>query len=65
MATENIILDLSRAIRSDVGDIKADIREIKEWLGLLENQYASLSNRIDRTTGDIERIKRRLELTEA
>jgi hypothetical protein len=39
--------------------------EIKERLGLLEGGQASLSRRVDRIAGDVEHIKRRLELTDA
>ena len=31
-----------RAIRGDLGEIKADIREIKEKISVLEGGYASL-----------------------
>ncbi len=41
-----------------------DIREIKGRLGILENQYAHMSNRIDRLDARVERIEQRLELTE-
>jgi tetrahydromethanopterin S-methyltransferase subunit G len=39
-----------------------DLREIKERLGLLEMQYASLSRRVDKIEERVERIERRLEL---
>ena len=39
--------------------------EVKERLGLIESQYASLSRRADRIGGDVELIKRRLNLVEA
>lgn len=62
---DNLVLDLLRAIRSDIGELKADMTEVKERLGMLEGQYASLSRRIDRQGGDIELIRRRLNLVEA
>jgi hypothetical protein len=62
---ENIVLEHLRAIRADVADIKAAMLEVKERLGIIEQQYASLSVRLDRTGADIERVKRRLDLTEA
>jgi hypothetical protein len=34
-------------------------------LGILESQYASLSNRLDRMDGRVERIERRLSLADA
>ena len=63
-APDNLVLTLLRAIRGDIGDIKADISEIKERLGFLEAQYASLSRRLDRLGGDVERIKTRLGLVD-
>jgi hypothetical protein len=41
------------------------MREVKGWLGILENQYASVSSRMDRLDARIERIEQRLELIEA
>ena len=63
--SDNLVLDLLRAIRGDIGEMKADISEIKERLGILELQYSSLSRRMDRAGGDIDRIKSRLELHDA
>jgi hypothetical protein len=62
---DNLVLELLRAIRGDIAELKADMVEVKERLGLLEAQYASVSRRLDRLSGDVELIKRRLELTEA
>ena len=61
---DNLILSLLRAIRADIADIKGDVSEIKERLGFLEAQYASLSRRLDRMGGDVERIKTRLGLVD-
>ena len=61
----NLVLDPLRAMRGDLGDIKADLVELKQRVGLLEAQYANLSNRIDRMAGDVSLIKRRLDLVEA
>ena len=63
--TPNLMLDMLRAIRGDLGEIKTDLVELKQPVGLLESQYASLSNRIDRIAGDVGLIKRRLDLVEA
>jgi len=60
--SDNLVLELLRAMRSDIADIKADIIEIKERLGLLEAGQASLSRRVDRLGGDVDTIKRRLNL---
>jgi hypothetical protein len=65
MADEpNIVLELLRAIRGDIAEMKTDIVEVKERLGLLESQYASISRRLDRQGGDIEHIKQRLDLVD-
>jgi phage shock protein A len=62
---QNLVLDLLRAMRGDLGEIKTDLVELKQRVGLLEAQYASLSNRIDRIAGDVGLIKLRLDLVEA
>ena len=62
------MLDLLRAIRGDIADIKTDMYEFRERLGLVENQmaghyarYATLSPRLD----DVRLIKSRLDLVDA
>jgi hypothetical protein len=62
---DNLILPLLRAVRGDVSHIKGDIIEIKERLGFLEGTYGSLSRRVDRLGGDVERIKTRLDIVDA
>jgi hypothetical protein len=64
-APPNLVLDMLRAMRADLGEIKTDLIEIKQRVGLLEGQYASLSVRVDRIAGDVMLIKRRLDLVEA
>jgi len=61
----DLILDMLRAIRGDLADVKTDLTELKQRVGLLEGQYASLSARVDRIAGDVVLIKRRLDLVEA
>jgi predicted nuclease with TOPRIM domain len=63
--TDNIILDRLGRIRGAVDDLRDDMREVKSRLGILEHQYASLSNRLDRLDLRVERIEKRLDLTEA
>jgi predicted nuclease with TOPRIM domain len=60
--SDNLVLEMLRVIRGDLADLKADGIEVKSRLGILEQQYASLSNRIDRLSGDVVTIRRRLEL---
>lgn len=62
---DSLVLNLLRAIRSDIAEVKADLTEVKERLGIFEAQYASLSRRVDRIGGDMERVKRRLDLADA
>jgi predicted nuclease with TOPRIM domain len=45
-------------------ELKSDVIEVKERLGLIEGQYASLSRRVDRIGGDVDQIKRRLDLVD-
>jgi hypothetical protein len=69
------MLTLLRAIRGDIGEIKADMREVKQRLTLLEIQvghvasteqshYGTLMQRMDRIGADVERISVRLDLVE-
>lgn len=62
--SDDLVLVLLRSIRDDASQIKGDMLEVKERLGLLEAGYASLSRRVDRIGGDLERIKARLELVD-
>jgi predicted nucleic acid-binding Zn-ribbon protein len=61
---DNIVLEHLCHMRA-IDDKRDDIREVKQRLGNLENQYASISTRMDRMDGRIERIERRLDLTDA
>lgn len=61
---ENIVLEHLRHIRGVVDATREDIREIKGRLGIIESQYAHMSNRIDRLDARVERIEQRLELSE-
>ncbi len=61
---ENIVLEHLRYMRNVLDGVRDDIREIKGRIGTLESQYASISNRMDRLDGRVERIERRLNLAE-
>lgn len=61
----NLALELLRAIRGDIAEIKLDMREVKERLSMLEQLYATASRRLDRVAGDIEVIKRHLDIVGA
>jgi hypothetical protein len=60
--SDHLVLDLLRAIRGDITEIKTDVVALKERIGLLEGATASVSRRVDRIGGDVEQIKRRLDL---
>jgi predicted nuclease with TOPRIM domain len=62
--TESLVLEHLRHIRGAVDALRDDMRDVKVRLGTLETQYASLSNRLDRLDGRVERIERRLDLAE-
>lgn len=62
--SENLVLELLSATRGDIAEVRADVLELKERVGLLESQCASLSRRLDRVAGDVEQIKRRLSLVD-
>jgi hypothetical protein len=59
--TDNIVLAHLHHIRGAVDGL----REVKSRVGILESQYASVSNRLDRMDGRIERIEQRLNLVDA
>lgn len=65
MASDNIILEHLGAIRATLDRHSEDLREIKGRLGILEQQYASLSTRLDRMDERVARIEKRLDLVEA
>jgi predicted nuclease with TOPRIM domain len=61
---DNLVLEHLRHIRSSVDGLREDMREVKGRLGILENQYANLSTRLDRMDGRVERIEQRLSLAD-
>jgi hypothetical protein len=62
---DDIVLEHLRHIRGAIDDMRDGVREIKQRVGNLENQYANLWNRLDRMDFRTERIARRLDLTDA
>jgi chromosome segregation ATPase len=64
MSAESLVLEHLRAIREILDRHTEDLREIKSRLGILEQQYASLSTRLDRMDERVGRIEKRLELVE-
>lgn len=60
--SNELLSETLKAIQATLVRHGDDLREIKERLGLLEMQYASLSRRVDKIEERVERIERRLEL---
>lgn len=63
-STENRVLEHLRAIRATQDKHSEDLREIKGRLGIIEMQYANLSNRLDRMDERVSRIEKRLGLVD-
>jgi predicted nucleic acid-binding Zn-ribbon protein len=62
---DDIVLEHLRHVRGATDDARDDIREIKQRVGDLEDQYAARSNRLDRVDVRLERIDRRFDLSGA
>jgi hypothetical protein len=69
---DNLVLEMLHEIRSDMIDIKADLRDVKRRMTALEislltfaarraNQHAVLCSRMDRQIDRLDRIGLRLE----
>jgi len=52
-------------MRVVLDNVYQDVRKLKTRVGILEQQYASMSNRIDRIEHRFERIESRIGLIEA
>lgn len=53
-----------REMRGEMAEMRADIRELRARISVIEISAASMQHRLDRMGGDIELIKRRLNLVE-
>jgi predicted nucleic acid-binding Zn-ribbon protein len=62
---DNLTLVYLRRLSEQLDGLREDNREIKTRLGILEQQNASLSTRLDRIEARLDRIERRLDLVEA
>jgi predicted nucleic acid-binding Zn-ribbon protein len=67
-----LIMEVMRKIQSDISDMKSDISELKmratatdEHLSGIFISTTGINNRIDRFDARLERIERRLDLTDA
>jgi phage shock protein A len=69
--TENLVLDHLRSIRSDTGELKKYVRDIKARLASIESYIATLhgdqarsSGTLDELTERVARLERRTGLVE-
>lgn len=70
--TENLILEILKRMQGDMSEMKADIGDLRlrmtateEHLATLVMSTAGINHRLDRVSDRVERIERRLELTDA
>lgn len=68
---ENLVLEMLRAIRADLAEVKADVRDLKLRMNSLDRHLAALTTdradtleRYDRLAERVARIERRLELSD-
>ncbi len=61
----NIVLIHLRRLSGQMSALHEDNREIKTRLGIIGQQNASLSTRMDRLEARMDRIERRLDLAPA
>lgn len=62
---DNLAPEYLRAISGTVERLADDMQEVKGRIGILEQQYASISTRLDRFDERVNRIEKRLDLVEA
>ena len=69
--SSNLVLEHLRAMRSQMNSTSEDLYEIKVRVGLLESGVADLNTsvalvhqRLDRSAGRVDRIGRRLDLSD-
>ena len=62
---DNLVLEQLRYIRAAVDETRHGILELKTRIGFLEQQYASISSRVDRIEFRLERIETRIGLIDA
>lgn len=60
--TNDLIYETLKQIQATQARHSDDLREIKERLGILEMQYASLSRRVDKIEERLDRVERRMDL---
>ena len=60
--TNELLFELLKQVRATQHEHTTALLEVKERHGFLEQQYASISRRVDRIDERIDRIERRLDL---
>lgn len=63
--TNELLFETLKSIQGTLSRHSDDLREIKGRMGILEAQYASLSNRIDRIDDRLVRVEKRLDIVDA
>ena len=58
---EDLMLVYLRRIEGRLDELRADLFEIKDRLGMVEAGYSTLSRRMDRMDDRLKRIERRLD----
>jgi hypothetical protein len=61
---DSLVLERLRELRTVLGEVREDTADTRLRVGMLEAGHASISLGLDRLAGDVERIKRRLDLVE-
>ena len=62
--TENLVLELLRAVRADIGNIKHDIRDIKGQLISLRHHQTAADTDLLRNDETIAHLQQRMERIE-
>ena len=62
---DSLVLRYLRRVDANLDALRDDMREVKTRLGIIEQQYASISNRIDRIEVRLDHIEKRFDLVEA
>ena len=72
IVSNELIYSVLQKVQTDVSDLKFDMRDIKVRMTLVEEHLGNtviaisgVNQRLDRMTDRVERIERRLDLTEA
>ena len=59
---DSLVLRYLRRLDEKIDGLREDMRAVKTRIGLLKQQYASLSSRLDRVEFRLDRIEKRLDL---